>query len=451
MTDRVNDIVTIFNAFKSNEDFFLEILKEALSIGKEDEARKIVRARDELKNGYDISNDTVELIKNNIDKYLNIINKLNEKNNSKENQDENTFTTSNDTYKINFDDEKTVNNDTYVLTDSDIEKKDDDLNKNEDEKNNNIGDSSNTVDMGNTPNISNDEVIDDINVVYSSNIAKKNLENELAQVNSQIEIIRSNINNSEKMPSKKLYQQLFQLESYRDKIQNKLDSINLEESYGDNARIANNDNKLSDINEKINTTKEKKDSNKHKFVKVVLSNKIKNLQKQKGKIQERQRAIVNSDLLKYYKSSFRNSKSDSKSSAIDQYYQDKKELLQEKKEAILDNVDEYSNNIFTNAKNKFYKYKSMPTELRIKHIENLQNQNGLKDKMGRLVGFNRIKEEIANKLYPKAQNTKRQAIEKLKELSGYLQNIQQYNPGMEEVYNNLVPDQPALESSVRQR
>ena len=131
MTDRVNDIVTIFNAFKSNEDFFVEILKEALSIGKEDEARKIVRARDELKNGYDISNDTVELIKNNIDKYLNIINKLNEKNNSKENQDENTFTTSNDTYKINFDDEKTVNNDTYVLTDSDIEKKDDDLNKNE--------------------------------------------------------------------------------------------------------------------------------------------------------------------------------------------------------------------------------------------------------------------------------------------------------------------------------
>ena len=440
MTDRVNDIVTIFNAFKSNEDFFVEILKEALSIGKEDEARKIVRARDELKNGYDISNDTVELIKNNIDKYLNIINKLNEKNNSKENQDENTFTTSNDTYKINFDDEKTVNNDTYVLTDSDIEKKDDDLNKNEDEKNNNIGDSSNTVDMGNTPNISNDEVIDDINVVYSSNIAKKNLENELAQVNSQIEIIRSNINNSEKMPNKKLYQQLFQLESYRDKIQNKLDSINLEESYGDNARIANNDNKLSDINEKINTTKEKKDSNKHKFVKVVLSNKIKNLQKQKGKIQERQRAIVNSDLLKYYKSSFRNSKSDSKSSAIDQYYQDKKELLQEKKEAILDNVDEYSNNIFTNAKNKFYKYKSMPTELRIKHIENLQNQNGLKDKMGRVVGFNRVKKEIANKLYPKAQNSIRQHIDRLKELRGQLK--------MEEMYSNLAKEQPALESSI---
>ena len=440
MTDRANDIVTIFNAFKSNEDFFVEILKEALSIGKEDEARKIVRARDELKNGYDISNDTVELIKNNIDKYLNIINKLNEKNNSKENQDENTFTTSNDTYKINFDDEKTVNNDTYVLTDSDIEKKDDDLNKNEDEKNNNIGDSSNTVDMGNTPNISNDEVIDDINVVYSSNIAKKNLENELAQVNSQIEIIRSNINNSEKMPNKKLYQQLFQLESYRDKIQNKLDSINLEESYGDNARIANNDNKLSDINEKINTTKEKKDSNKHKFVKVVLSNKIKNLQKQKGKIQERQRAIVNSDLLKYYKSSFRNSKSDSKSSAIDQYYQDKKELLQEKKEAILDNVDEYSNNIFTNAKNKFYKYKSMPTELRIKHIENLQNQNGLKDKMGRVVGFNRVKKEIANKLYPKAQNSIRQHIDRLKELRGQLK--------MEEMYSNLAKEQPALESSI---
>ena len=440
MTDRVNDIVTIFNAFKSNEDFFVEILKEALSIGKEDEARKIVRARDELKNGYDISNDTVELIKNNIDKYLNIINKLNEKNNSKDNQDENTFTTSNDTYKINFDDEKTVNNDTYVLTDSDIEKKDDDLNKNEDEKNNNIGDSSNTVNMGNTPDISNDEVIDDINVVYSSNIAKKNLENELAKVNSQIEIIRSNINNSEKMPSKKLYQQLFQLESYRDEIQNKLDSINLEESYGDNARIANNDNKLSDINEKINTTKEKKGSNKHKFVKVVLSNKIKNLQKQKGKIQERQRAIVNSDLLKYYKSSFRNSKSDSKSSAIDQYYQDKKELLQEKKEAILDNVDEYSNNIFTNAKNKFYKYKSMPTELRIKHIENLQNHNGLKDKMGRLVGFNRIKEEIANKLYPKAQNSIRQHIDRLKELRGQLK--------MEEMYSNLAKEQPALESSI---
>ena len=85
----------------------------------------------------------------------------------------------------------------------------------------------------------------------------------------------------------------------------------------------------------------------------------------------------------------------------------------------------------------------MPTELRIKHIENLQNHNGLKDKVGRLVGFNHVKEEIANKLYPKVQNTRRQTIDKLKELRGNLK--------MEEMYNNLIPDQPALESSVRQR
>ena len=93
-----------------------------------------------------------------------------------------------------------------------------------------------------------------------------------------------------------------------------------------------------------------------------------------------------------------------------------------------------------NAKNKFYKYKSMPTELRIKHIENLQNQNGLKDKMGRVVGFNRVKKEIANKLYPKAQNSIRQHIDRLKELRGQLK--------MEEMYSNLAKEQPALESSI---
>lgn len=442
MTNRVNDIVTIFNAFKSNEDFFMKILKEALIIGKEDEARKIVRARDELKNGYDISNDTVELIKNNIDKYINIINKLNEKNKDKES---NEFTTAKDTYTINIDAEKEISNDTFTLTDSNIINNNDDekKEKEDNEATNNIGDTSNTVDREDTPDIINNESLDNVDVLYSSNIAKKNLERELAQVNNQIIAIRSNINNSEKMPSKKLYQQLFQLESYRDKIQSKLDSINLEESYADNARIANNDNRLSNINEKINDTRQKLNSNKPKFVKAILSNKMKKLLQKQGKIQEKQRTIVNRDLLKYYKTSFKDSKSDSKNDAIDKYYQDKKELLQEKRDVILDNVDEYSNNIFNNAKNKFYKYKSMPTELRIKHIENLQNHNGLKDKVGRLVGFNHVKEEIANKLYPKVQNTRRQTIDKLKELRGNLK--------MEEMYNNLIPDQPALESSVRQR
>lgn len=450
MTDRINDIVNIFNAFKSNEDFYIEILKEALSAGKDDEARKIVRARDELKNGYDISNDTVELIKNNIDKYINIINKLNEKNKDKES---NEFTTAKDTYTINIDAEKEISNDTFTLTDSNIINNNDDekKEKEDNEATNNIGDTSNTVDREDTPDIINNESLDDVNVVYSSNIAKKNLEKELAQVKRQIIAVRNSINNSEKMPNKKLYQQLFQLESYREKLQSKLDNINLEESYGNNTKIANNDNRLNTINDKIKENKDKLNSNKPKFVKAILSNKIKNLQKQQGRIKEKQRTIVNRDLLKYYKYSFKNSKADSKSDAIDQYYQDKKDLLQEKKDAILNNVDEYNNNIFTNAKNKFYKYKSMPTDLRIKHIENLQKHNTLKDKVGTLVGFNHIKSEIANKLYPKVQNTKRQAIDRLRELSGYLQNVQQYNPGMEDLYNNLIPEQPSLEATVRQR
>lgn len=447
MTDRINDIVNIFNAFKLNEDFYITILKEAFSVGKDDEAKKIVRARDEFKNGYEISKDTIELIKNNLDKYINIINRLKEQ---EKNKDNNTFTTSNDTYSINLGEEISLNNDTAILTNSNDANN---TNNEKEDKEEIVEDNKENINNSSSDEVSNssDEYIKDEDMVYSSAVAKNNLEQEIARINNQINVIKSNINNSDKLPSKKDYQQLFQLEEYRNRLQGKLDNINLEESYGSNDKILNNDNRLNTINDKIKENKQKLSSNKPKFVKAILSKKISNLQKQQGKIKERQRTIVNKDLLKYYKYSFKDAKNDSRDNAISQYYKDKKEVLKEKKEAILDNVSENSNSIINNIKNRFYKYKSMPTELRIKHIENLQQNNTLKDKVGIVVGFNKINDEIANKLYPKVQNTKKQAIEKLKELSGYLQNVQQYNPDMEELYNNLTNEQPMLEATSKQR
>lgn len=436
----INDIVSIFNAFKENDDFYHELMKEAYSIGNESEARKITRARDEFKNGYKISQDTVELIKTNFDKYVKIINVLNEKNN------QNKYTTSNDTYSMDLNSNELQNESTLNVT------------SNNTTANNNRNSSSSTEDEKDDEkniqpifnNSNNSEVenniqeLDDSNYAYSSTIAKQNLERKLATINNQISIIRNNINNSEKMPSKKEYQQLFQLESYRDKLTQRLESIKLEESYGDNERIESRDQKLAEVNTKIKENREKLQSDKPKFIKAVISHRLNKLKEKQGRIKVKQRTVVNKALLKYYKDSFKASKSDSHDKAVNQYYQDKRDLLKEKKESILDNLDN-NKGIIATIKNKFYKLRSLPISARISYIE------GLQQKEGKLNGFKHLNKDIANKLYPRVQKVKnntRQIIEQLKQMSGYLKSAsqsQQFNPEMEELINNLVPDQPTLE------
>ena len=286
--------------------------------------------------------------------------------------------------------------------------------------------------------------LDDSNYAYSSTIAKQNLERKLATINNQISIIRNNINNSEKMPSKNEYQQLFQLESYRDKLTQRLESIKLEESYGDNERIESRDQKLAEVNTKIKENREKIQSDKPKFIKAVISHRLNKLKEKQGRIKVKQRTVVNKALLKYYKDSFKASKSDSHDKAVNQYYQDKRDLLKEKKESILDNLDN-NKGIIATIKNKFYKLRSLPISARISYIE------GLQQKEGKLNGFKHLNKDIANKLYPRVQKVKnntRQIIEQLKQMSGYLKSAsqsQQFNPEMEELINNLVPDQPTLE------
>lgn len=435
----INDIVNIFNSFKENDDFYHEIMKEAYTTGKVDEARKITRARDEVKSNYKISKDTTELIKENFDRYIKIIDTLNEKEKSNQNE----FVTSNDTYNVNLNSNEISNNDTFAFSTNNTN------NSSDNNTNNNEESNQNDLDNNNQPNITEpteEEIIDDSNYTFSSTIAKKNLEQELNSINNQINVIRSSINNSEKMPSKKEYQQLFRLEAYRDKLNQRLESINLEDSYGNNDRIAARDKQLSDINHKINENKEKLQSNKPKFVKVIIKKRLERLQNKQGTIKERQRSVVNKDLLKYYKEAFKDSKVDSRDNAIKQYYQDKKDMLQEKKDAILDNMDIYNNSMIANLKNKFYKLRSLPTSARISYIEGLQNKS--KNEAGILNGFRNLNKDIADKLYPTIQNKKQQMINQLRTMSGYLQNYstnQQYNPGMEDLINNLVPEQPALE------
>ena len=432
----INDIVSIFNSFKENDDFYHEIMKEAYTTGKEDEARKITRARDEFKNNYKISKDTTELIKANFDKYIKIIESLNKKEKSNQNE----YVTSNDTYNINSNEYN--NNDTFDFsTNNTINNSESDSNMNE-EKNENDLENNNLPDIEEHMKEQIDEpIIDESNYAFSSTVAKKNLEQELKSVNNQINIIKSNINNSEKLPSKKEYQQLFILESYRDKLNQRLENINLEESYGNNDKITTRDKQLSAINQKIDGNKEKLQSSKPKFVKVVIKKRIEKLQNKQGTIKARQRSIVNKDLLKYYKKSFKDSKSDSRDNAINKYYQDKKNMLQEKNDAILDNIDN-NNNLISSIKNNFYKLKSLPTSARISYIEKIQN------KEGKINGFKKLNKKISDKLYNKMQSSKEQALEQLKKLKGYLKENYQtspYNPNMEDLINNLVPEQPVLE------
>ena len=116
-------------------------------------------------------------------------------------------------------------------------------------------------------------------------------------------------------------------------------------------------------------------------------------------------------------------------------------MLQEKKDAILDNIDN-NNNLISSIKNNFYKLKSLPTSARISYIEKIQN------KEGKINGFKKKKKKISDKLYNKMQSSKEQALEQLKKLKGYLKENYQtspYNPNMEDLINNLVPEQPVLE------
>lgn len=331
LDSNINNIIEIFNAFKEIDDFYHELMKEAYSVGKEDEARKITRARDEFKNGYKISQDTVDLIKANIDKYIKIIASLKEKQKNNENE----FKTSTDTYTIDLYSNE-LQNDTLTFSNNNSSKNNDESISNstedevEDEKDNQT--IINNNDNNSSTDVTNDiEELDDSNYAYSSTIAKTNLEKELANINNQINTLRNSINNSLKMPSKKEYQQLFRLESYKDKLKQKLDSLNLEESYGTNERIASRDSELRDVNAKITEKKDKLRSDKPKFIKIAIRHRIEKLQGKQGRIKDRQRTVVNKDLLKYYKESFKLSKSDSRDNAINRFYQDKKSYFKKRK------------------------------------------------------------------------------------------------------------------------
>ena len=444
----INDIVSIFQSFKENDDFYHELMKESYSTGNDEEAKKITRARDEFKNNYKISKNTIELIKTNFDKYIKIIKSLNEKDKNKQND----FKTSNETYNINIDSNQLANNETFTFSTNTNNFNNKPINNksinNEFKKKSYIG---NNI-SNNTQEVPEEPIIDDSNLSYSSKIAKNNLNQQLTNVTNQINIIKSNINNSKKMLSKIEYQKLFQLESYRNKIIEKLENINLEESYNNNQKVVNRDKELNNIYKKITDNKKKLQSNKPNFVKVVINHRLEALKKKQGRIENRQRNIVNKDLLKYYKDSFKNSKLDSHDNAINQYYQDKKDLLQEKKDKILDNVDIYNNGILTNIKNKFFKFKSLPASIKLSYIEGIQEQ--IKNKDSRLNGFRHLNKDIVNKLYPIIQNKKQQIIDQLKAFNGYLKNssdTQQYNQGMEYLFNNLSNNQPVLEEKSSMR
>ena len=403
----INDIVSIFNAFKENDDFYHELIKEAYTTGKDDEARKITRARDEFKNNYKISKETTELIKENFDKYIKIIDTLNKKEKSNKNE----FVTSNDTYNVNINANEISNNDTFTIS-------------NNSNTNNNSEEISSNTEEDNQSEIENnlsteitqaneETTIDNSNYVFSSKIAKENLERKLNEIKMQINAIRKRINSSEKLPSKKEYQQLFQLEAYRDNLIQRIESINLEESYGANDRIAARDKDLSDVKQKINENKVKLKSENRKFVKVAINRRLENLRKKHGRIEERQRSIVNKDLSDYYKKSFKEAKTASRENAVEQYYQDKKDYLEEKRDSILDNI-EYNNGLISSVKNKFYKFRSLPTSARISYIEMIQNKEVIMN------GFRNLNKEISNKLYNKMQNVTKQTLEQLKVLRGVL-------------------------------
>ena len=131
---------------------------------------------------------------------------------------------------------------------------------------------------------------------------------------------------------------------------------------------------------------------------------------------------------------------DNLDNAIDEYYKHKEERLTEKRNAILDNVDEHNKGIMTSIKNKFYKFKSLPTSARIVYIQ------GLQQKEGTFRGFTQLKESIGNKLKKKKYQSNKQQIEYLNQLKeGYI-NLQQM---ADNLANNAA--QPQLEATSGRR
>lgn len=207
--------------------------------------------------------------------------------------------------------------------------------KKEENSINNSGSNDSVSSKNNDGDLDNDE--DDLGIddYLSGNIAIKYFEDHIDKQEKVVEDLRIAVNEA-RLNSRKLIKELKKQEAVLEILKEQSKTLSKGDSYGDNKRIAKNDDKLIRVNDKL---RDKLDSlkiieginNRHvKREKVKLQRQIARLNKKQGKIMAKQSRITNKKLISDYRDIIRDGSKLGKDEAIN--------VIREQRDNKLDKV-----------------------------------------------------------------------------------------------------------------
>lgn len=201
---------------------------------------------------------------------------------------------------------------------------------------------------------------------YSSTYAQSEINKKINDLFKQENSMKENVLNGENIAKKKDYIDYENIISSK----NNLESItNIQSHFINDKGIEKRDNKIDNYQKLMNKTTKQINKTKYKFIKVSLQGRLKRLQEKQGKIKEKQRKIIDKKIVEFYKKNLKENKAINKSKALTEYYKMREDLLKIKREENLVNV--------TNDKkitNLFYKFKNIPVDLALLHVETNQKE-----------------------------------------------------------------------------
>ena len=373
---RPSERQTIEDAFKNNKEFVLELISDISNSGNKDfdMISKISRAYKEYSEDLPISKETDELILNNKDVFLKKIADI--KNRQKNIQNQNANQPS-QIIPIQQSTPQNANNQNINSTSQS-------QNTNQQTNSQQQTQSTNTPSVNrntNSPNQSkNTSTTDDYydfykGHTYSSTYANRELMNQINNLDNAINQMKEQIYGSKELSSKSEFMELQQLQSAKKALEDKYNKTNdLKNNYSNNNGLIRRDNKINKYQGLINSAEKKLKTNQHKFVKIAIEKYIERLKDKQGILKNKQKAIIDSSILKLYNKSRRDNKSTNKSKALTEYYNLKNTLLKIKKQENLAEIDSNSKNVITNIKNTYYKFRNVPTDLQLNYIKMRKKQ-----------------------------------------------------------------------------
>ena len=213
-------------------------------------------------------------------------------------------------------------------------------------------------------------------------LALDNLKKELEATKREIDFLQNLCYNSSVPAKKKHFEDLAMYEAYYKQIEELIERTKQCQTFSDDT--IKNDKRYQELIERIAEVTSSLGEKQSKIVKTIKENRIKNLKNKQGRVQEKQRKIVDGNILELNKKQMRQAAKQSRVEGLNRYYDDQIARLTEEKNAIIDNVEFGENAVINDIKEKYYQLKIKPY---IKKIEKLKK---LKEKSGQLHGFRKL-------------------------------------------------------------